>query len=383
MGSWVIGSGADCDVVVDSPLSSSRHCRLTQTPDGFMLDDLGSTNGTYVNGNRIASPTHVTPGEPITLGRTVPMPWPPEVVRFIRIGRLPDNDIVLDDARVSGHHARLIVVAGSQTLIEDLGSSNGTFLNSLDQRATRTMPLAEADTVYFGTLAVPAARLLAGLREHEAAARDQPPPAAGTEPPAALRSLASSEENRWILASLAQAPIFAVLIVLIFGQRAAATITVSSWSSVAQGIAATTFALALGGSLAGLLHRRSGIRGRTIAGPLRKRRLDDPLRFHRLATRRSRRFLHRGVCCVAGNGLLGLRAERSLAGDVGHAGDGFVGGAASWSGGDRPEPDLEDRGRGLGGELSTDDRTGRTVIADSGDESGWLAGGNHAFALGV
>ena len=65
------------------------------------------------------------------------MPWPPEVATFIRIGRLADNDIVLDDPRVSGHHARLIVVAGCETLIEDIGSSNGTFLNSADHRVTR------------------------------------------------------------------------------------------------------------------------------------------------------------------------------------------------------------------------------------------------------
>ena len=32
MRSWVIGSSADCDVVVDSPLASGRHCQLTQTP---------------------------------------------------------------------------------------------------------------------------------------------------------------------------------------------------------------------------------------------------------------------------------------------------------------------------------------------------------------
>ena len=83
MRSWVIGSSADCDVVVDSPLASSRHCQLTQTADGFILDDLGSTNGTYVDGVRIASSTRVTPANEITLGQTVPMPWPAEVVNYI------------------------------------------------------------------------------------------------------------------------------------------------------------------------------------------------------------------------------------------------------------------------------------------------------------
>ena len=140
MRSWVIGSSPDCDVVVDSPLASARHCQLTQTPEGFLLNDLGSTNGTYVNGVRIAGPTRLTTGDSITLGRTVPFPWPPELTTSIRIGRLADNDIVLDDPRVSGHHARLIVVAGFQTLIEDIGSSNGTFLNSADRRSDKPDP---------------------------------------------------------------------------------------------------------------------------------------------------------------------------------------------------------------------------------------------------
>ena len=93
------------------------------------------------------------------------MPWPPEVAKFVRIGRIAGNDIVLDDPRVSSHHARLMIVAGSETLIEDVGSSNGTFLNSAENRVTRLTPLTGSDTVYFGSLAVPAARLLAGRIE--------------------------------------------------------------------------------------------------------------------------------------------------------------------------------------------------------------------------
>ena len=91
MRSWDIGTGADCDVVVDSPLVSARHCQLTQTADGYFLNDLGSTNGTYVNGLRINAPTRLIPGASITLGKTMPMPWPPELVRFAQVGRLADN----------------------------------------------------------------------------------------------------------------------------------------------------------------------------------------------------------------------------------------------------------------------------------------------------
>ena len=181
MRSWVIGSSPDCDVVVDSPLASARHCQLTQTVEGFVLYDLGSTNGTYVNGLRIAVPIRLTAGDSITLGRTVPFLWPPELTTSFRIGRLADNDIVLDDPRVSGHHSRLIVVAGFQTLIEDIGSSNGTYLNSPDRRVTIPTSITGLDTVYFGTLAVPAARLLAGLIKPETAAPVPPIPSAFTQ----------------------------------------------------------------------------------------------------------------------------------------------------------------------------------------------------------
>ena len=62
------------------------------------------------------------------------MPWPPELVGIVQIGRLADNDIVIDDKRVSGHHAQLVIIEGFENRIEDRGSSNGTFLNSVDRR---------------------------------------------------------------------------------------------------------------------------------------------------------------------------------------------------------------------------------------------------------
>jgi pSer/pThr/pTyr-binding forkhead associated (FHA) protein len=168
MRSWDIGTRAECDVVVDSPLVSARHCQLTQTPDGYFLHDLGSTNGTYVNGVRITSPTRIVRGALITLGKTVPMQWPRELVRFVQVGRLADNDIVIDDKRASAHHARLSIIEGYELRVEDCGSSNGTFLNSADRRVTAPTPVTELDTIYFGTLAVPVARLLAGLSGRKA-----------------------------------------------------------------------------------------------------------------------------------------------------------------------------------------------------------------------
>lgn len=262
MRSWVFGSGTECDIVVESALASGRHCELAQVPEGYVLTDLGSTNGTFVNGLRITSPTRVSISDQITLGRTVPLPWPSQATRHISIGRLDDNDIVLDDARVSGHHARLIIGAGSLIQIEDIGSSNGTYLNSADRRLTGPTPITERDTLYFGTLVVPATRLLAGLKVPgpAAPARAPGPPTVFTQPlaapPVAPAAVAAPGKNRWLpVWMVAQAPVFALLIIAAFGRQSAQTVTAESWASVEQGIASVTFALALaalclGGSLA-------------------------------------------------------------------------------------------------------------------------------------
>ncbi len=64
----------------------------------------------------------------------------------LRIGRSPDNDIVVTDLSVSRYHAELHTVAGGYRIV-DLGSHNGTFVN--EQRVTAAL-LSEGDTVGFG-----------------------------------------------------------------------------------------------------------------------------------------------------------------------------------------------------------------------------------------
>jgi pSer/pThr/pTyr-binding forkhead associated (FHA) protein len=261
MRTWIIGSSVDCNLVVPKPTVSGRHCRLTEVADGYLLEDLGSSSGTYVNKKRIASATRVSDRDVITLGTTVPMPWPAAGAspgaRVIRIGRDADNDIVLDDPRVSGHHAR-IIISGSQTLIQDLGSSNGTFVNSADREASLATPVTASDVVFLGSLKVPAARLLpampAPVQENRSRPSSSKPKSTGV-PPAKDTASAPSLFNRWTIALLAQSPIIAILIVLVFGRHAAMAKLVPSGLSLVQGIASTTFALSLaaiwlGGSLA-------------------------------------------------------------------------------------------------------------------------------------
>ena len=62
------------------------------------------------------------------------------------IGRKPDNDIVIDNQAVSGHHAS-ITVEGDKLMLEDLGSLNGTFVNG--QKISKT-ELFNGDVVLIG-----------------------------------------------------------------------------------------------------------------------------------------------------------------------------------------------------------------------------------------
>ena len=65
-----IGRATGAQFIVDHPLVSRVHCRVTASADGsLVVEDLGSTNGTYVNGTRIDRPTHLMLGDTLTVGR--------------------------------------------------------------------------------------------------------------------------------------------------------------------------------------------------------------------------------------------------------------------------------------------------------------------------
>jgi hypothetical protein len=66
-----VGRDVTNEIVLGDPEVSRQHARLTRTPAGFVLEDLGSTNGTYVNGERLAAPRVLTPGDSIGLGENV------------------------------------------------------------------------------------------------------------------------------------------------------------------------------------------------------------------------------------------------------------------------------------------------------------------------
>jgi len=58
-----IGRGSDCDVRIERERISRHHARLARMDEQLLLEDLGSTNGTFVNRERIATPTPVSAGD--------------------------------------------------------------------------------------------------------------------------------------------------------------------------------------------------------------------------------------------------------------------------------------------------------------------------------
>ena len=69
--SVVIGRGADSDVVIKDLKASRRHCQLTRQNGGFLLEDLGSRNGTLVHGERITAPILLKAGQTFQIGDTM------------------------------------------------------------------------------------------------------------------------------------------------------------------------------------------------------------------------------------------------------------------------------------------------------------------------
>jgi len=66
-----IGRARGVDFVVDAPLVSRVHCRLTAAGDGLDVEDLDSTNGTYVNGHRVRGLSRLAAGDRLGVGRVV------------------------------------------------------------------------------------------------------------------------------------------------------------------------------------------------------------------------------------------------------------------------------------------------------------------------
>lgn len=154
--SEVVVGRVRADVTVPDPEVSRRHATIRRADGGLEIDDLGSENGTSVNGKRIRERTRLVTGDTVTIGRTTfvvegfprghastrsASPARTPTLRFLDgslAGRrfpVPSEcvlgrqaDITVADPGVSRRHAA-IRPAGDALEVRDLGSANGTWVN--------------------------------------------------------------------------------------------------------------------------------------------------------------------------------------------------------------------------------------------------------------
>src|SRR5262245_12124540 len=154
-----------------SPIVSGEHARLELTRQGHTITDLGSTNGTYVNGKLLTPQLpHLLASNDIirfsdTLGNST---WLIYIAAsgFVEvdktdigrvfvlknspayIGRNSQAAIRLNHPAISWNHARVISRSEQEYIIEDLSSNNGTFINGSQLRQRRR--LERGDVIQIG-----------------------------------------------------------------------------------------------------------------------------------------------------------------------------------------------------------------------------------------
>ena len=67
----LIGRGNDAAIRLDDDYVSTRHARIAASGDQWFVEDLGSTNGTYIGSVRITQPTTLTLGTQVRIGKTI------------------------------------------------------------------------------------------------------------------------------------------------------------------------------------------------------------------------------------------------------------------------------------------------------------------------
>jgi hypothetical protein len=82
-------------IAINEPQVSRHHARITQQGNVIVVEDLGSTNGTYVNGMRLTGPRALTPGDVISLGEAV-------TLTFYSAGAVPTDDLGAGPAQPPG-----------------------------------------------------------------------------------------------------------------------------------------------------------------------------------------------------------------------------------------------------------------------------------------
>lgn len=96
---WTLGASEDCDIVIDDPYVSRRHCRIVREDDRYWIEDLDSCNGTYVDGERVVKRKELSMNDSIGLGKTLRIAWGQFLTMQERKRERPDKPVLVHVAR--------------------------------------------------------------------------------------------------------------------------------------------------------------------------------------------------------------------------------------------------------------------------------------------
>jgi pSer/pThr/pTyr-binding forkhead associated (FHA) protein len=165
-GEKIIGREATADVHLDDRALSRKHAKVEKRGAAIWVSDLGSANGTYVNGEKLEAPRRLHQGDLVSVGHykiavegtaaasekmpVLTLTGPEGTHRFamvgehIVIGRSQSCDISIGHKSISRRHVRL-GVKDDGFFVEDLGSQNGCKLNGKQLKGTA--PLVTGDRI--------------------------------------------------------------------------------------------------------------------------------------------------------------------------------------------------------------------------------------------
>ena len=113
----VIGRGSDASFRIQDPSISRRHCQIANSPRGLLIADLGSSNGTYLNGQRLGNGwTALTPGAQVIFGQNElsvlgyqnPVQPLPQQYRCANCGRVVSNEDIQHNRYRQDTNGRLV-----------------------------------------------------------------------------------------------------------------------------------------------------------------------------------------------------------------------------------------------------------------------------------
>jgi len=155
-GEIIVGRLPGCGLPIDSPLISREHARLVLAADGVWLEDLKSTNGTWINGQRITKPVALQPGDRVSFASFVFLfsgtaLEPVEAGNRVRIAARGLTKTVMDRATGQPRHLLsqidLVIEPGEFVVIFGTsGSGKSTLMDALNGRR----PASSGQVAYNG-----------------------------------------------------------------------------------------------------------------------------------------------------------------------------------------------------------------------------------------